>query len=270
MRYLPSWFLCCFIAGLWFHVPSYATAWQEITTTHFRILYQTAATHEAEQFLESVSTYAEHYYQHIALGLGISRVAKADWRPWLGAHRCTIYLYADKHAYVESTGAPPWSAGLANTVQRTVWSFFGSETFLNAILPHELAHIIFREYVGIYNPRVPRWLDEGVADYAAIGRLENALARMPQVLQLGMELPLETLTQLRMEHAANDAVQVFYLQAATLVHFLLDTYGTASFLRLCDALRDGATIENALRQATHGELRTLGDLEEAWRRTLLK
>jgi hypothetical protein len=220
-------------------------------------------------FVRQVMTYAEHYYQHIALGLGLTEVMKRDRVAWLGRHRCQIYLYANKQAYTEATGAPPWSGGFAVYSRRAVWSFVGAETFLNSTLPHELAHIVFREYVGFVNPHVPRWLDEGVAEYAAVGRLERALARMPQLLMQGVALPLWDLTQMQVEHADTATVQVFYLQAATLVHFVLDTYGTQGFIALCDALRDGEMLEDALASATGGQVRSLTVLENDWRAFIL-
>ena len=246
--------------------PSAAITWQEQTSVHFRVFYQSDSASAADEaaYAAEVVAYAEHYYQHIALGLGLTNVVRRDRVPWLGANRCRIYLYPDKATYVRDTGAPEWSGGFAIYPQRLVGSFVGAETFLNGTLPHELAHIIFREYVGFQNPQVPRWLDEGVADFAAIGRLERALELMPRFLVQGTTIPLTQLTQMRVEHAQTETVQVFYLQAATLVHFFLETYGTQRFITLCDALRDGSDFEPALAMATAGQVRSLSDLETDW------
>lgn len=246
--------------------PGAAMTWQEQTSVHFRVFYQsnnTSAVDDAAYAAEVVA-YAEHYYQHIALGLGLTNVVRRDRVPWLGTNRCQIYLYPDKATYVRDTGAPAWSGGFAIYPKRLVGSFVGAETFLNGTLPHELAHIIFREYVGFQNPRVPRWLDEGVADFAAIGRLERALQLMPRLLMQGTTIPLTQLTEMRVEHAQTETVQMFYLQAATLVHFFLETHGTQRFITLCDALRDGSDFERALAIATAGQVRSLRELEADW------
>ena len=81
-----------------------AASWDEKTSTHFRVFYR----HDSA-FASAVLQYAEYYYRQIALDLGLTHVLQRDHVPWLWENRCQIYLYPDRQAYVQATGAPAWS-----------------------------------------------------------------------------------------------------------------------------------------------------------------
>ncbi len=258
---LRLWSVAMLLASLllWPGREVLATSWREVRSTHFIVLHQNDPAMAA-----AVRRQAEWLYDHLALHLGLTHVLRRDYVPWQWEKRCQIYLYPDRQSYLQETGAPPWSGGFVNYRQRRIYSFRGAATFLDTTLPHEITHLMFREYVGFDNPRVPRWLDEGVAQYMEEGTAERALERMQGWLEQGIMLPLDTLTGLRVNHAQGGAAQVFYTQAVTLVQFFLETYGQKRFLDLCSALRDGYPLERALSLATSGRLRALADLQAAW------
>ena len=242
-----------------------AEAWQEENNRHFSVFYM-----EDAAFAKAVAEWAEQYYTQITLELGLNHVVRRDYVPWLWEQRCRIYLYPSREAYLQATGSPVWSGGMVNYRQRVVYSFTGATSFLEKTLPHELTHILFREYVGFDNPRVPRWLDEGVAQYAELGRREESLDLMRQGLTQGVYVPLEQLQSLPVNHTHAGVAQLFYSQAVTLVHFFLHQYGSQRFIAFCSNLRDGYPIDRALSSATAGSVRSLGDLEDAWRQFLLR
>jgi Peptidase MA superfamily len=245
-------------------VLSSAETWQEKTSTHFRVFYQ-----QDTAFAAAVLTYAEAYYNQIRLDLGLTHVVQRDQVPWLWEQRCQIYLYPNRQAYAQATGAPAWSGGFVQYRRRTVYSFLGAPVFLEEILPHELAHIVFREFVGFDNDRIPRWLDEGVAQYAEVGRREAAWGLMQAWLAQGTYIPLVQLNQLRLGHASGGAARLFYTQSVTLVHFFLAAYGPRRFIDFCSNLRDGYSVERALSFATSSSIASLSALEDAWRALLL-
>src|SRR5215470_9038981 len=194
--------LCCLCT---MPATSSAQAWQEKTSTHFRVFYQ-----QNPAFAAAVLEYAEAYYNQIRLDLGLTHVVQRDQVPWLWEQRCQIYLYSNRQAYAQATSAPAWSGGFVQYQRRTVYSFLGAPAFLEQILPHELAHIVFREFVGFDNGRIPRWLDEGVAQYAELSRREEAWGSMRQWLVQGIYIPFEQLNALRLGHASGGTAHIFY------------------------------------------------------------
>ena len=237
----------------------YAESWRETNSRHFRVFYM-----EDVAFAAAVADWAEHYYTQITLDLGMQHVVKRDWAPWLWERRCRIYLYPTHEAYLRATRAPQWSGGMVHYRQRAVYSFTAASGFLDKTLPHELAHIVFREFVGFDNAMVPRWLDEGVAQYAETGRREESLELMHQGVTQGVYLSLTQLHQMPLSHASHGAARLFYAQAVTLVHFFLEQYGSRRFIELCQSLRDGRSLERALAFSTSGSIRSLADFEAAW------
>ncbi len=238
----------------------HADGWRQEKSQHFQVFYiQDAA------FAASVVEWAEHYYTQITLDLGLNHVIKRDRQPWLWDERCRIYLFPNHDAYLKATGAPAWSGGMVNYRERVVYSFVGARALVESTLPHELAHILFREYVGFDNPEVPRWLDEGVAQYAEAGRRQESLDWMQRGVAAGVYVPLEQLSRLAVNRAHGGTARVFYAQAVSLVHFLLAQYGSRRFIDFCSNLRDGYPLERALSFATSGSLQSLAELEAAWR-----
>jgi hypothetical protein len=242
-----------------------ADVWREENSKHFRVFYLDNAA-----FAAAVVEWAEQYYTQITLELGLNHVVKRDYAPWLWERRCRIYLYPSRDGYLRATGSPAWSGGMVNYRQRVVYSFMGAPSFLEKTLPHELTHILFREYVGFDNARVPRWLDEGVAQYAELGRREESLELMRQGLAQGIHVPLEQLQRLPVNHVYAGVAQLFYSQAVSLVHFFLAQYGSQRFIAFCSSLRDGHPIERALSFATAGSVQSLGELEDAWRQFIFR
>jgi len=263
---VQRWLLTLCLLGCLCTIPGTASAqtWQDKTSTHFHVFYQ----HDAA-FATAVIAYAEAYYKQIRVDLGLTHVVHRDQIPWLWDTRCQIYLYPERQAYIQATGAPAWSGGFVNYQRRRIYSYLGASSFLEHTLPHELAHIVFREFVGFDNRRVPRWLDEGVAQYAELGRREEAWDVMRQGLAQGVYIPLDQLNALRLGHSSGATAHVFYIQAVTLVHFFLAAYGPRRFIDFCSNLRDGYSVERALSFATAGSITSLGALEDAWRAFLL-
>jgi len=236
--------------------------WQEKASDHFQVFYL-----EDRVFASEVSRTAERLYSSISNELGFDRAVKKHHLAfWLWNDRCKIYLYPTRREYVLATGAPAWSAGFVRYRERVIHSYEGSDTFLDSTLPHELAHILFRELVGYDNPQVPRWLDEGVARYAEGSDREAIREQVRQRVRTTGYFPFTTLHNAQPRALDGDGVQTYYLQAESVVSFLIESYGSGRFVDLCANLRDGYPIDRALSFATGSRIASLQDLEAAWLR----
>jgi len=65
-------------------------------------------------------------------------------------------------------------------------------------------------------------------------------------------------------------VPLFYAHAISTVHYLITDQGKRRFVDFCANLRDGYTVDRALSFATGSELSSLDDLDEGWKRFIMK
>ncbi len=227
--------------------------WHEAKSTHFVVQYHNAPL----DFVQQVSSESERWYGQITNDLGLLR---HDF--WLWDNRAKVIIYDDAEQYQKETGMPAWSGGAALPRDKVVHGFYGKEGFFEQVLPHEIGHIIFREFVGFDNPAVPLWLDEGAASYEEKnGSIGSLLAQLPAHAR-----ELMSLTQLSNVNPHNlgntREVAIFYAEAVGVIDFLIREYGKDDFVTFCRTLRDTRDFHKALSYAY--SIRGIEELDEKW------
>ena len=259
-----------------------AQEWQELKGDHFLVYFT-----KDEGFAKDVLNKSELYYNRISSDLGYARYSEF----WTWDKRVKIYIYPDKDSFLKASGEQNWSEGMADYKKKEIVSYAWKQGFLESLLPHELAHLIFRDFVG-FKGEVPLWLDEGVAQWAEeakrkyVKEISRQLYREDTLLSLSdmMSLNIRNISDKDGVHirsartkdnkegvlflSGNNLVNVFYVQAVSLVGFLVEKYGGSSFIDFCRQLRDGKSLEDALRSAYTGSVGSLQELEDKWRRHL--
>ena len=126
------------------------------------------------------------------------------------------------------------------------------------VLRHEWAHLGLHQYLGAL--MVPRWFDEGYAQWASGSWDASEAWRLRILLAVGRTPPLDSLSLdwPRDEASAGAA----YLLAASAVAYLLQESGDRGLALFLDRWRQGHSFESALRR-TFGV--TSGQFEEDWR-----
>ncbi|MDP2941349.1 MAG: peptidase MA family metallohydrolase [Candidatus Omnitrophota bacterium] len=236
--------------------------WQLSKSTHF-IVYSAAAP---EEFISKLLDYSEGYYTKIAEELGFTR-----FNFWLWDNRAKIYVYDNAADYRASTGKPEWSAGCVAQRDKIIYTFVNAEGFFGTTLPHELGHIIFREFVGFDNPAIPLWLDEGVASLLEKNKYSGADEIVKQALQDNESVSLDGLSRPDIRLPAdmnNTQAQLFYAEAFSVVNFLFREYERDKFVLFCQSLRDNRNFERALA-SVYG-LKNLQELDKKWQEYLSK
>ncbi len=136
---------------------------------------------------------------------------------------------------------------------------------LHALLKHELCHLLLHD--RIRGGRLPRWLDEGVAQWVSGGFAEVVLPRrgsaLDEAVLSGRIIPLKALS--RGFYGEDRSVLLAYEQSLSLVQFIVDRYGTGGLLSLLNGLARGESFEAALSENLS---LTTASLEEAWHEDL--
>ena len=233
--------------------------WQTVKGKHFIVRYRGSS-----DFAEAALGKAESGYEKIAAGLGYDRRDKF----WLWSDRVTICLYATRGDFVAAAGAPQWAVGKANYRRREISSFSGSAGFVDALLPHEVTHLVFRDFIG-FKSDVPLWLDEGVAQWFQEDRPSDADQPARALARRNALIPLDELIKMdvRKQQDAETAAR-FYAESASVVAYLIEKGGADAFVQFCRGLRDGKSFAESLR-FTYPEVGgTIAALETNWKKHL--
>jgi hypothetical protein len=282
MRNKKNKLLLIVILGLFCIAANNKPVWLERKSEHF-IVYFTQDEKFAQQVLDS----AEKYYHNIASNLGYARYSEF----WTWEKRVKIYIYPDRASFQEVSRQPEWSEGMADYKKKEIVSYAWSHGFLESLLPHEMTHLIFRDFVGFLG-EVPLWLDEGVAQW-------EEEAKRPQIKKVAKDyfdkdnlMSINDIMKLNILNlksqnglfirptrtkegkpgviflSSNNLVEIYYLQSASLVGYLIERFGSESFSAFCRELRDGKGVEEALSIAYPARISNLRDLEDGWREYL--
>ncbi len=234
--------------------------WQTKKSTHFIVYYKNAPDDFTDHLIES----AEEYYDKIADDLGFRR-----YNFWLWENRAEIYIYDNAREYQDATGQPGWSAGCAVAKKKIIKTFPYAQGFFDTVLPHEMGHIIFREFVGFDNHAVPIWLDEGVACYQ--GSLRRSLANklLKETMRHKSFMNLEQLANFKPSSInETEAVNLFYAESLSIVDYLIKKFGSDNFVLFCQNLRDKRDFESAMRSSY--PFNTMKEFEQGWQKYLEK
>jgi hypothetical protein len=248
---LSFFFLVCVATGVC------AESWKQIKGEHFIVYFISN-----EKIAKNTLSKAEQYYQKIANELGYARYSNF----WQWERRVKIYIYPDRSTYenyLKKHNYAKWSVGMANYNNKEIIGYAQSEEFLDATLPHEITHLIFRDYVGQRN--IPIWIDEGVAQWEEKGKRRFVKTKIKQLLQIHKPIPIERMMTLNIGGVENPAiVELYYVEAISLIDFLITQYGIDNFIFFCRHLRDGKDINEALQFAYPTSIRNITTLEEKW------
>jgi hypothetical protein len=262
--------------------PVYARDWQKLDSDHF-VIYHTGE----QKFAGEVARNAESYYKRIAVGLGYPRYSQF----WTWDKKVKIYIYPDHASYIKASEQPEWSHGMADYREKMIMSYPWSEMFIESILPHEIAHLIFRDFVG-FTGKIPLWLDEGVAQWAEDKKRKELKEMAKSTYDQDKLLSLDDVMHLDIQRFkdvskiyirptktkdgspatlildTNSLVSSYYLAAVSLIDFLIDKYGSDRFAQFCRELRDGKTVEESLKFTYSTRVKSIDQLERKWRKHL--
>ena len=177
----------------------------------------------------------------------------------------SLFIAPDQETFDSLVGGvtPEWSAGVAvPSMGRIVIPGFGSRRTWGwseaRVLKHEWAHLALYQYLeGL---RIPRWFDEGYAEWASGGWSPGEGWRLRVAFALGRAPPLDSLTlDWPRDRASADLA---YLLSATAVEYLIRESGQRGLALFLQRWRKEASFREAM-QRVYGL--TAGQFEEDWK-----
>lgn len=203
----------------------------------------------------------EENYTRIMQDLGLYSFVPA--RPY------NVVIYKDAPEYHKKTGQPDWSGGSAYGNALLLYEGEG----LNAIVAHEMTHLVFNEFMGLSQAASLRWLNEGVAVYEETRSNQASAAAYAARVREGVApnpIPFSQMVNLVPQSEVQREVDRWYAQVNSVAGFLIRQGGSFSFSIFLGKLRDGSAVDLALANTYAGLWKNLDDVEKAWKLELLR
>lgn len=236
-----------------------AEEWSIVKSRHFIVYHQNVN----ERFLRKVVDTAERYYYQITESFAFRRE-----KFWLWEERAKIYIYKNKEDFQKAKNRPSWTGGEADISRKIIYTFEWKSSFFDSLLPHELSHIIFREFIGL-DKKIPSWFEEGIASYQ-----EKRKSFFYRILKKALKekkiLSIQQLSEINISEVKDKtAANLFYAEGLSIIDFLMREYGKFKFRNLCRQLRQGRSFEDALRRV-YPYFKKIDDLNNRWIKYLKK
>jgi hypothetical protein len=175
--------------------------------------------------------------------LGVGQLAPVDF-----------FIYADTREFREAMG-PATRENVGGQAHPAIHTLFGlieprqiRSDWIEELIRHELAHLVFHEAVDNPYQYPPRWLNEGLAVYLSRGYSEGDRALVRGAAGGGTIMPLEGLVGNFPTRATRSSLA--YAESVSAVDFFVQTYGEPRLVDLITSFADGTGVDEAFVSAT--------------------
>ncbi|MDD5475402.1 MAG: peptidase MA family metallohydrolase [Syntrophales bacterium] len=183
---------------------------------------------------------------------------------WPVVEAPTVVLMNDRRAfhdmvgsdYVAAVAIPRKNLIIIDNTRMTSRPFT-----LRNTLKHELCHLLIHQHVD--SSRLPRWLDEGIAQWTSDGLSEVVIKRnrflVPRAVITGNAIPLKFLES--SFPGSEQGMLLAYEKSKSIVEYILREYGREGLLGILEGLRRGYDIEIAVEKSL---TISFDELEKKW------
>lgn len=183
-----------------------------------------------------------------------------------------VYIFKDRQEYVDNVSKLGYNVTHTGAIAvprsaRKAAAIYGflSPDLVTRKLPHELTHLLFREFTAGLNveAKIPLWLNEGMAGYEETGNdYRQAVAA---ALKSGRLIPLARIVSYADYPEAAEESILFYAESASIVEFLITEFGGTRFLSFSRKLVTGKkNLTEALSASFYPHVRNVDQLSAAW------
>ena len=245
--------LAGFFFILFFPVPGLAVDFTRLHQNGLTVLYPPS--------LEAAAVEAVELYPSVRKSLEESLRWRIDFEP-------TLILIKGRRPFVQMAGSDLFVAYAVPERQLMVIDYskmMAHPYSIEVTMKHELCHLLLHRHIDRKN--LPKWLDEGVAQWVSGGLAEIIMRRK------GYALKRATLTGRYLSWEAlrdrfpgeRDALILAYEQSESLVAYIVTHFGLNGLNELLDHLHRGSHLDMAVAEAL---FTSMDRLEAAWQRDL--
>lgn len=226
---------------------------QSLSKDHF-IVY-----HENRNFANNIAWKAEYYYKKILRHLGVD-----NFHPWEKGEKCIILIFENQEKYIEQMGAPAWSSGLALKDKSLFATFVGAPQVEKEVLPHELTHLILKEYFK--TPDIPLWLSEGMAQYEEEGSFESEYRKYTmKAVRENRHIGLNELFEMDSLPGSGKMIMLFYSESASVIDYMRSQLMQTQFAKFLEEIRRGRSVDETLKKVFQWKFPNgIEDFEKRW------
>lgn len=222
------------------HLAPRGDGWQVTATGNFRIY------HRDPSLAEKVGRAAEDA-RAAGMDMWFPGEPTTTWNP-----ACEIYLYPTSQEYTGATGVGPQSPGHSKVVNdqgrivsRTVALRCDETSMTNAVLPHEVTHVVLAGRFGRH--ALPRWADEGMAVLTEPRNKQDAhLVNLSKSRQERRGFACAQVMTMR-DYPAGGQMLDFYAHSVGICRFLVERHGPQKLVQFLRSALHHGNYEVALK-----------------------
>jgi hypothetical protein len=174
-----------------------------------------------------------------------------------------FFIYSDDVVFRQALG-PGTRENVGGEAHPDIHTLFGliepnqlGSDWVEELIVHELAHIVFDEASANPYAYPPRWLNEGLAVYLAKGYDDGDRAQVQAAARSGSLIPLEGLVGQFPTRAFGFSLA--YAESVSAVDHFVESFGQPALAALITSFADGRTIDEAFMAATGQGFQTFED-----------
>lgn len=224
--------------------------WQILEGERVRVWW-----HEGgEGFARRALDIAESALSEAATLLGVTDIEPVDF-----------IIYSDTRRFREAMG-PSTRENVGGQAHPTIRTLFGlieprqiDSDWVEELVVHELAHLVFDEAVDNPYDYPPRWLNEGLAVYLSKGYGGGDRDQVQGAAGSGTIIPLQGLVGQFPTRPGRFGLA--YAESVAAVDYFVETYGEERLVELITSFADGTGLDEAFRRSTGADFAAFDD---AW------
>jgi hypothetical protein len=224
--------------------------WQQLSGDRVTVWW-----HEGDEgFARRALGIAEEAIDSAGEMLGVSEVEPLDF-----------FIYSDSREFRQAMG-PSTRENVGGQAHPGIRTLFGlieprqiDSDWVEELVVHELAHLVFDEAVRNPYQYPPRWLNEGLAVYLALGYGSADRAQVEGAAGGGTIIPLEGLGG--QFPTRSTRIGLAYAESVSAVDYFVESYGEEMLVELITAFADGSGLDAAFLAATGDDFAAFDD---AW------